>query len=109
MRRRFLFFASLCISLFLFSAYPAAQPYPSNLNPGDILPPLAGQSLYGFGAYSDACHSPPRRLRPLVGSRQRANAGRIAPPFEAESMAAAPCNPKVGNVRNRGLEMLNSA
>ena len=30
-------------------------------------------------------------------------------PFEADAMAAAPCNPKVGNVRNNGMEMLNSA
>ncbi len=30
-------------------------------------------------------------------------------PFESELMAAAPCNPLVGNVRNNGPEMLNSA
>ena len=29
-------------------------------------------------------------------------------PFEAEAMAAAPCNPKVGNAKNNGPEMLNS-
>ena len=28
-------------------------------------------------------------------------------PFEAEAMAAAPCNPKVGNAKNTGPEMLN--
>jgi putative SOS response-associated peptidase YedK len=30
-------------------------------------------------------------------------------PFESELMAAAPCNPLVGNVRNNGPEMLNTA
>jgi putative SOS response-associated peptidase YedK len=30
-------------------------------------------------------------------------------PYEASSMAIAPCNPKVGNARNNGPEMLNSA
>ena len=30
-------------------------------------------------------------------------------PFEAEAMAAAPCNPKVGNSKNNGPEMLTSA
>jgi putative SOS response-associated peptidase YedK len=30
-------------------------------------------------------------------------------PFESEAMAAQPCNPLVGNVRNNGPEMLNSA
>jgi putative SOS response-associated peptidase YedK len=31
-------------------------------------------------------------------------------PFEAEAMAASPCNPKVGsNAKNNGPEMLNSA
>jgi putative SOS response-associated peptidase YedK len=30
-------------------------------------------------------------------------------PFEAEAMAAAPCNPKVGNAKNNGPEMLTSA
>jgi putative SOS response-associated peptidase YedK len=30
-------------------------------------------------------------------------------PFESEAMAATPCNPLVGNVRNNGPEMLNSA
>ncbi|HEY1986727.1 MAG TPA: SOS response-associated peptidase [Terracidiphilus sp.] len=30
-------------------------------------------------------------------------------PFEAEQMSAAPCNPQVGNVKNNGPDMLNSA
>ena len=30
-------------------------------------------------------------------------------PFEAEAMAAAPCNPKVGNAKNNGPDMLTSA
>jgi putative SOS response-associated peptidase YedK len=30
-------------------------------------------------------------------------------PYDADAMKAAPCNPKVGNVRNNGPEMLNSA
>lgn len=30
-------------------------------------------------------------------------------PYEAEEMQSAPCNPKVGNVRNNGPEMLNCA
>jgi putative SOS response-associated peptidase YedK len=30
-------------------------------------------------------------------------------PYESEEMACAPCNPQVGNVRNNGPEMLNSA
>ena len=30
-------------------------------------------------------------------------------PYEAEDMTATPCNPMVGNVRNSGPEMLNSA
>jgi putative SOS response-associated peptidase YedK len=30
-------------------------------------------------------------------------------PFESEAMAAQPCNPLVGNVKNNGPEMLNSA
>lgn len=30
-------------------------------------------------------------------------------PFEADAMTSAPCNLKVGNVRNNGPEMLNSA
>ena len=30
-------------------------------------------------------------------------------PFEAEQMTSAPCNPQVGNVKNNGPEMLNSA
>ncbi len=30
-------------------------------------------------------------------------------PFESEAMTASPCNPLVGNVRNNGPEMLNSA
>jgi len=30
-------------------------------------------------------------------------------PFESEAMAATPCNPLVGNFRNNGPEMLNSA
>jgi hypothetical protein len=30
-------------------------------------------------------------------------------PFESEMMAAAPCNPLVGNVKNSGPEMLNRA
>ena len=30
-------------------------------------------------------------------------------PFEAEAMAASPCNPKVGNTKNNGPEMLTSA
>jgi putative SOS response-associated peptidase YedK len=30
-------------------------------------------------------------------------------PYEAEAMTATPCNPLVGNVRNNGPEMLNSA
>jgi putative SOS response-associated peptidase YedK len=30
-------------------------------------------------------------------------------PFEAEAMASAPCNPKVGNAKNNGPEMLISA
>ena len=30
-------------------------------------------------------------------------------PYEAEDMTATPCNPMVGNVRNNGPEMLNSA
>lgn len=29
-------------------------------------------------------------------------------PFDSEAMKSAPCNPKVGNVRNNGPEMLNS-
>ena len=29
-------------------------------------------------------------------------------PFKSESMAAQPCNPLVGNVKNNGPEMLNS-
>ena len=29
-------------------------------------------------------------------------------PFEAGAMAVAPCNPKVGNVKNNGPEMMNS-
>ena len=29
-------------------------------------------------------------------------------PFEAEAMASAPCNPKVGNAKNNGPEMLTS-
>jgi hypothetical protein len=47
MHRLPLFFASLSISLFLLSAHSAAQPGPSHLKPGDILPPLAGQALTG--------------------------------------------------------------
>ncbi len=30
-------------------------------------------------------------------------------PYEAEAMTIAACNPLVGNVRNNGPEMLNSA
>jgi putative SOS response-associated peptidase YedK len=30
-------------------------------------------------------------------------------PYESEEMAAAPCNEDVGNVKNNGPEMLNSA
>jgi putative SOS response-associated peptidase YedK len=30
-------------------------------------------------------------------------------PFEAENMTASPCNPLVGNVKNNGPELLNSA
>jgi len=30
-------------------------------------------------------------------------------PYEADEMQATPCNPKVGNVKNNGPEMLNSA
>ena len=30
-------------------------------------------------------------------------------PFESEEMTASPCNPLVGNVRNNGPDMLNSA
>ena len=30
-------------------------------------------------------------------------------PLELEAMAAQPCNPLVGNVKNHGPEMLNSA
>jgi hypothetical protein len=30
-------------------------------------------------------------------------------PYDATKMIAAPCNPKVGNVKNNGPEMLNSA
>ena len=30
-------------------------------------------------------------------------------PYEAEGMRASPCNPQVGNVKNNGPEMLNSA
>jgi len=30
-------------------------------------------------------------------------------PYDADAMKAVPCNPKVGNVRNNGPEMLNSA
>jgi len=30
-------------------------------------------------------------------------------PFDASQMVATPCNPKVGNVKNNGPEMLNSA
>jgi hypothetical protein len=47
MHRRSLFFVGLSISLFLLSAYSAAQPCQSCLKPGDILPPLAGQALTG--------------------------------------------------------------
>jgi len=30
-------------------------------------------------------------------------------PYDADKMIAAPCNPKVGNVKNNSPEMLNSA
>ncbi len=47
MRHRLLFFANLFISVLLACAPSAAQPSPSRLKPGDVLPPLAGQSLTG--------------------------------------------------------------
>jgi hypothetical protein len=47
MYRRSLCFVSLSLSLFLLSAHSPAQRRQSNLKPGDILPPLAGQALTG--------------------------------------------------------------
>ena len=43
------------------------------------------------------------------GGLQRRYAGMGSWPYESEEMAMYPCNPAVGNVRNNGPEMLNSA
>ena len=41
--------------------------------------------------------------------RNRPPPAHLLRPYDSEAMQTAPCNPLVGNVRNNGPEMLNSA
>ena len=62
------------------------------------------------GPFKDARYPPPSRLRPMAGQ----GTNRTAPvdllrPLDSDEMEMFETNPKVGNVRNNGPELMRAA